>query len=293
MGTPTLVYVIIRSDWYAYSVLCDYGRRWVRQIGNQSQGYRELGGGTGVRVGGGGRGRRHREGNDERIYDLNDQGNDQGMGANRGVEEVNGNVEGANRGVPDFLTIIAQQLQNLLPAMLAQVDNQRNVRNQNCNVDNENVQENVGNVLVNGNQISSALTDEAVRNGSIKKVDKKGNIGEHSKDKIGMDDNKRTRIGNVFSTTINPVGRENTSTWPKGMPRNVNPVNARNPLVRACYECGSTDPVRSACPRWNRAQGPRGNRQNQVVANNEGQGRGNQRNQARGRAFMLRTEEAR
>ncbi|GJV52777.1 putative reverse transcriptase domain-containing protein [Tanacetum coccineum] len=36
-----------------------------------------LGGGTGVRVGRGRRGRRPREGNDERVYDLNGQGNDQ------------------------------------------------------------------------------------------------------------------------------------------------------------------------------------------------------------------------
>ncbi|GJY65218.1 putative reverse transcriptase domain-containing protein [Tanacetum coccineum] len=34
-----------------------------------------LGGGTGERVGRGGRGRRHREGNDERVEDLNGQGN--------------------------------------------------------------------------------------------------------------------------------------------------------------------------------------------------------------------------
>ncbi|GJY97126.1 reverse transcriptase domain-containing protein, partial [Tanacetum coccineum] len=47
-------------------------------------------------VGRGGRGRRHREGNDERVDELNGQGNDKGMGANRGVEGVNGNVEGAN-----------------------------------------------------------------------------------------------------------------------------------------------------------------------------------------------------
>ncbi|GJZ24851.1 putative ribonuclease H-like domain-containing protein [Tanacetum coccineum] len=169
-----------------------------------------------------------------------------------------------------------------------------------------------------------ALTDEAVRNGSIKKVEKRGSVGEPSKDRSGRDDNKRTRTVNAFATTVNPVGRENTGTWPKcticnsfhapgglcrtcyncnrpghlardcrSVPRNVNPVNARNPTVRACYECGSTDHVRPAFPRWNRPQGPGENRLNQVVANNGGQGRGNQGNQARGRAFMLGSEEAR
>ncbi|GJY45049.1 putative reverse transcriptase domain-containing protein [Tanacetum coccineum] len=173
-------------------------------------------------------------------------------------------------------------------------------------------------------QISGALTDEAVINGSIKKVEKRENVGEPSKDKNGRDDNKRTRTRNTFATTANPVGRENTGTWPKcttynsyhapggpcrtcfncnrpsylandyrGVPRNVNPINARNSTVRACYECGSTDHVRSACPRLNRAQGPEKNHPNQVAANNGGQGRGNQRNQARGRAFMLGAEEAR
>nr|GFA70210.1 reverse transcriptase domain-containing protein [Tanacetum cinerariifolium] len=270
-----------------------------------------LGGGTGVQVGRDRRGRRPREGNDERVNDLNGQGNDQGMGDNRGVEGVNGNVEGANEGAPDFLTIIAKQLQNLLPTMLAQVGNKGNVGNQNSNVVNENVQENVKNVLVNGNwvgcsykeflacnpkeydeefcpshemqkletelwnhamveaghaaytdrfhelarlvphlvtpkssmikryvyglalqicgmvaatepktiqkvvQISGALIDEAVRNGSIKKVDKRGNMREPSKDKSGRDDNKSTRNGNVFPTTMNPVERENIGTWPK------------------------------------------------------------------------------
>nr|GEU67583.1 putative reverse transcriptase domain-containing protein [Tanacetum cinerariifolium] len=125
-------------------------------------------------------------------------------------------------------------------------------------------------------QISGALTDEAVRNGSIKKVEKKGNVGEPSKDKNGREnDNKRIRNGNVFATTVNPIRRENTCVWPKcitcnyyhapggpcrtcfncnrpghlakdcrGVSRNVNPVNARNPTVRDCYECGSTDHAR-------------------------------------------------
>ncbi|GKE84417.1 hypothetical protein Tco_1558159, partial [Tanacetum coccineum] len=99
-------------------------------------------GGTCVCVGRGGRGKRPREGNDECIDDLNGQENDQGLGANGGVEGVNGNVEGVNVGVggaPNFLMIIAQQLQNLLPTMLAQVGNQGNVGNQNGNVVNENV----------------------------------------------------------------------------------------------------------------------------------------------------------
>nr|GEY92415.1 retrotransposon protein, putative, Ty3-gypsy subclass [Tanacetum cinerariifolium] len=299
------------------------------------------GGGTGVRVNRGGRGKGPRE-----------------EGVNRGVG-----------GAPDFSTIIAQQLQNLLPVilaqnllpvMLAQVGNQGNVGNQNggvvvltrwiekmefvqdmsdCGVDQK-VKYTAGSLVGKAftwwnSQIrtlsqefvvsmswidfmfmmieefcpshemqksegwwqqrsqrlykrlcrSSALTDESVRNGSIKKVDKRGNVGEPSKDTNDRDDNKKNRIGNAFATTADPDCR--------GVSRNVNSINARNLTVRACYECGSTDHVRSACPRLNRAQGPEGNRPNQVVANNEGQGRGNQRNQARGRSFMLGAKEAR
>ncbi|GKG29756.1 hypothetical protein Tco_0419654 [Tanacetum coccineum] len=81
------------------------------------------------------------------------------MGANGGVEGVNGNVEGANGGALDFSTIIAQQLQNLLPAMLAHVSNRGNVRNQNGNVVNENVQGNIGNVIVNSNWIGCSYKE--------------------------------------------------------------------------------------------------------------------------------------
>ncbi|GJT49195.1 hypothetical protein Tco_0975352 [Tanacetum coccineum] len=136
-------------------------RKRIRSAGRPAT--ESLGGGTGVRVGrGGGRGRRPKEGNDERVNDLNGQGNDQDLRANRGVEGVNGNIEGVNEGVggaPDFSTIIAQQLQNLLPAMLAQVGNQGNVGNQNGNVVNENVQENVGNVIVNGNRVGCSYKE--------------------------------------------------------------------------------------------------------------------------------------
>nr|GEX03291.1 hypothetical protein [Tanacetum cinerariifolium] len=173
-------------------------------------------------------------------------------------------------------------------------------------------------------QISGVLTSEAVRNGSIKKVKKRENMWEPSKDKNGKDDNKRTRTGNAFASTANPIGRENMGVWLKcttcnsyhtlrgpcrtcfdcnlpghlakdcrGVLRSVNPVNARNLTVRACYQCGSIDHVRLACPRLNRVQGPEGNRPNQVVANNGGQGCRNQGNQARGRAIRLGAEEAR
>ncbi|GJU58035.1 putative reverse transcriptase domain-containing protein [Tanacetum coccineum] len=105
-------------------------------------------------------------------------------------------------------------------------------------------------------QIAGTLTDEALRNGSIKKnPEKRGNRGEPSKDRNVRDDNKRTRTGNAFATTTNPVGRENTGHFAKDcrvVPRNVNPINARNPAVRACYECGSTNHVKSACPRSGR-----------------------------------------
>ncbi|GJW83161.1 hypothetical protein Tco_0156306 [Tanacetum coccineum] len=55
----------------------------------------------------GGRGRRTREGDDEHVDELNGQGNDQGIGANEGIEGANRNVEGANGGTLNFLIIIA------------------------------------------------------------------------------------------------------------------------------------------------------------------------------------------
>ncbi|GKA89426.1 reverse transcriptase domain-containing protein [Tanacetum coccineum] len=174
-------------------------------------------------------------------------------------------------------------------------------------------------------QLASTLTDEALRNGSIKKnLEKRGNVGEPSKDRNGREDNKRTRTGNAFAKTANPVRGGYTGTTPKCtacgyhhsletpcrscfncnrpgyfardcrvVPKNVNPINARNPIARTCFECGSTDHIKSACPRIHQAQRPGGNQQNQVVVVNGGQGRGNQGNQARGKAFMLGVEEAR
>ncbi|GJX96845.1 hypothetical protein Tco_0352643, partial [Tanacetum coccineum] len=107
---------------------------------------------TGERVGRGGRGRGPRGGDDERVDELNGQGSDQGLGANGGVEGVNGNVEGVNGGV----------------------DNQGNVENQNGNKVNENVQENVRNVLVNGNRVGCSYKKFLACN--PKEYDGKGGI---------------------------------------------------------------------------------------------------------------------
>ncbi|GKC25187.1 putative reverse transcriptase domain-containing protein, partial [Tanacetum coccineum] len=176
-------------------------------------------------------------------------------------------------------------------------------------------------------QIAGILTNETIRNGSIKKNhEKRGNGREPSKYINERNDNKRTRTGNAFATTTNPVRRENMGTAPKCttynfyhppetpcrtcfncnlpghlakdcrvVPRNLNPVNARNPTATrgVCFECGGTDHYKSACLRLNRAQGPGVNRPNQALSIDGGQGRRNKGNQERGREFMLGAEEAR
>ncbi|GKC54811.1 putative reverse transcriptase domain-containing protein, partial [Tanacetum coccineum] len=119
-------------------------------------------------------------------------------------------------------------------------------------------------------QISGALIDEAVRNGSIKKVEKRGN--EERIQVLGLS-----------------VPLATTSMHPEGLVAHVSTVTAQV-ILRGIVELCLGMP---ACPRLNRAQGPGGNRPNSVAANNGGQGRGNQGNQARGRAFMLGAEEAR
>ncbi|GKB61413.1 hypothetical protein Tco_0917599 [Tanacetum coccineum] len=100
------------------------------------------GGGTGGRAGRGGGRTRGRSG---------DQGNggidgQDGQVGGQGTE-VNDGVD----GVPDFSTIIAQHLQNLLPTILAQVgsqgSDQGNGRNQNGDAVNDNIQGDVRNVI--------------------------------------------------------------------------------------------------------------------------------------------------
>ncbi|GJW58587.1 putative reverse transcriptase domain-containing protein [Tanacetum coccineum] len=168
-------------------------------------------------------------------------------------------------------------------------------------------------------QKARTLTDEAVRNGSLKKnPEKRENSGEASRDNNARDDNKRTRTGNTFDTTTNPVRRDYNGPIPKYVnynlhhppempcrayfnygrtghmakdcrvaPKMVNPMNARNPIAarEACFECGGTNHFKAACSRLYQAKRPEGGRLNQVVAIDVGQGRGNNDKQARGRAL--------
>ncbi|GJY79352.1 putative reverse transcriptase domain-containing protein, partial [Tanacetum coccineum] len=120
------------------------------------------------------------------------------------------------------------------------------------------------------------LTDEAIRNGSLKKNTKKrGNGGEPSRDGNVKGDNKRSRTGRGFATTTNPVRKEYTglaakcTNYKAGL-RMVNPQNARNLTVscKACFKCSA-------------------------MAIKGGQGRGINGNLACGRAFMMGAEESR
>nr|GEU50389.1 putative reverse transcriptase domain-containing protein [Tanacetum cinerariifolium] len=164
------------------------------------------------------------------------QESDQGTQGSSRCNVVNG---GGGR-VPDFTTIIAQQLQNLLPTIVPQVgnhvNNQGNNKNQEYSVISDNDQAGhaaytnlfhelarlvphlvtpekkiieryiygltphihamvakteptiIQSVVINARM----LTDEAIRNGALKKVTKKrGNSGEPSRDGNVRDDNKR------------------------------------------------------------------------------------------------------
>ncbi|GKD82252.1 putative reverse transcriptase domain-containing protein, partial [Tanacetum coccineum] len=171
------------------------------------------------------------------------------------------------------------------------------------------------------------LTDEAIRNGSLKKnTEKRGNVGELSRNENVRDENKRHRTGRAFATITTPIRKEYMGITPKctnynyyhnpempcrkctncnrfghfdrdcrAGPRMVTPMNAKNLTTArgAYFECGGTDHYKATCPRLTRAPRLGGNRQNQPMAIEGGQSRGSNGNQARGGAFMMGAEEAR
>ncbi|GKB56955.1 reverse transcriptase domain-containing protein [Tanacetum coccineum] len=85
-------------------------------------------------------------------------------------------------------------------------------------------------------QKAGTLTDEAIRNRSLKKnTEKRGNGGEPSRDGNVKDGNKRTRTGNAFATTANPMRREYMGTTPKCM--NCNLHHLPESPCRVCFSC--------------------------------------------------------
>nr|GEW30864.1 putative reverse transcriptase domain-containing protein [Tanacetum cinerariifolium] len=242
-------------------------------------------GGIGGRAGSGG-GRTRGRSSDQSDGRIDGQGGQVGgLGS-----EVN---DGVN-GFPDFSIIITQQLQNLLPTIIEKIESVQDMSR--CK-DSQKVKYTAGSFVgkaLTCNEMQkleielwyhamvgaghAAYTDrfhelsrlvphlvtpkgkKIERNGSIKKNPKKReNEGEPSKDRNGREDNKRTRTGNTFATTANPVRRGYTGHFARGcrmVPRNVNLINTRNIIARTCYECSSTDHIKSACPRLNQAQRP-------------------------------------
>ncbi|GJU72250.1 hypothetical protein Tco_1263655 [Tanacetum coccineum] len=113
--------------------------------------------GTGERVGRGGRGKGPREGNDERVDDLNSQDREPNRGALGLLDDT-----------------ISQTIAEPLTRHVGSGQNRGNVGNKNGNVVNENVQENIWNVIVNGNQIGCSYKEFLACN--PKEYDGKGGV---------------------------------------------------------------------------------------------------------------------
>ncbi|GJZ49604.1 putative reverse transcriptase domain-containing protein [Tanacetum coccineum] len=192
--------------------------------------------------------------------------------------QVGGQGSEVNYGVnvfPDFSTIIAQQLQNLLPTIVAQVGDQGrgqgNGRNQNGDAVNDNIPEVMPSLWWNSKihtqgredpvgmvaatepktiqkavQIAGTLTGEALRNGTIKRTLEE----ERKSGRTYYHHSPDTPCRSCFN--YNRPGHFTKDC--RVVPRNVNPINARNPVARTCYEYGSIDHIKSACPMLNKAQ---------------------------------------
>nr|GEV01861.1 reverse transcriptase domain-containing protein [Tanacetum cinerariifolium] len=100
-------------------------------------------------------------------------------------------------------------------------------------------------------QIVGTLIDEAIKNGSFKKnPEKRGNMGEPSKDRKGGTITRELELEMLF---LQPQILLEERTWVRHpsvphdcrvVPRYVNPVNTRNPAAArgACFECGGIEP---------------------------------------------------
>ncbi|GKA03164.1 reverse transcriptase domain-containing protein [Tanacetum coccineum] len=173
---------------------------------------------------------------------------------------------------------------------------------------------------------AGGLTDDAMRNGSLKRSsEKRKESGETSKQEDARSNNKRARTGKRFVAT-NSGKKEYKVLYPKcakcsyhhqettpchtcfncnqpghvakdcqEIAKRVTPINSINSLnnLRVCYECGSPDHFRNTCPKLNRASRQVQSNPNQVLEiDGNNFHRGNNFNQAQGRAFALGAIEA-
>ncbi|GKE34577.1 hypothetical protein Tco_1453899 [Tanacetum coccineum] len=117
-------------------------------------------------------------------------------------------------------------------------------------------------------QIAGTLTDEAIRNGSIKKNPEKRGIEENLA-RIGME-GMITREIEMEMLLLQPqiLLGERTRVGNPSVPPDSEPSKCQNPATarRACFECGGTNHYKPACPRLNQSQGPGVNRPNQALA---------------------------
>nr|GEU30400.1 putative reverse transcriptase domain-containing protein [Tanacetum cinerariifolium] len=105
-------------------------------------------------------------------------------------------------------------------------------------------------------QLAGTLTDEALRNGLIKKnLEKRVNEGEPTKDRNRRDDNKRTRTGNAFATTVNHVRGGYTEWRIATRTRPMLGTQLLKPVTSVIVPIISSQ---RACPRLNQVQRPEG-----------------------------------
>ncbi|GJX67606.1 reverse transcriptase domain-containing protein [Tanacetum coccineum] len=194
------------------------------------------GGGTGGRAGrGGGRTRGHSgdqgDGRNDGLAQVGDQGRGQGNGRNQKGDAVNDNIRGDVSRVctyKEFLACNPKEYDSKGGAIVytrwiektdshvVELLNPHTRSRSRCRFHE------LSRLVPHFVTLEAGTsTDEAFRNGYIKKnPEKRGNKGEPSKDRNVRDDYKRTRTGNGFAITANPVRGGYTGSKARGNHQN-------------------------------------------------------------------------